>query len=420
MDGFVHISEGYAKNCVSSGTCSGAFTDTTGERAMGYYDQSFLNYYYYMASQFAVSDRWFSPMSTKSIPNRIATFTGGTTQGLVYDPGSNDHLPQLGINNIFQELDGSGVSWKIYYTVTQGFCSAGDPCGTGNANYPDTTFEILSYSFKYLYQNPGGAACTGTTKPSSVVGDTTNSFCIDPNHIAPISTYFTDIKNGTLPSFAFIESGSGLNDEHPGSGQSILTGQSQVANVVNSLMASPAWSSSVFFFSYDEGGGPYDHVPPVPGHSNQYTDAALGAIPDISSIAVNADTYNPCVAPGGVPTTHCDLGANNPGTNSGDAAAKFGFAAQLGFRVPNIVISPFTRKHYVSHIPMDHTAIIKFVENRFLGSTVHLTNRDAAQPDLLDFFDFTAKPWLTPPTPPAPVTPTSLGFDPCSPTLLGP
>jgi phospholipase C len=185
-------------------------------------------------------------------------------------------------------------------------------------------------------------------------------------------------------------------------------------------MASPSWSNSVFFLSYDEGGGPYDHVPPVPGHSNQNTDASLGAIPDISSIAVNPDTYNPCLPANGVPTTHCDLAGNVPGTNNGDAPAQFGFAAQLGFRVPNLVISPFTRKHYVSHIPMDHTAIIKFVENRFLGRSAHLTNRDAAQPDLLDFFDFTAKPWLTPPAPPAPATPTSLGYDPCTPALVGP
>ncbi len=57
MDGFVHNAEGYAKSCASSGTCSGNFTDLTGQRAMGYYDQGFLNYYYYMASQFALSDR---------------------------------------------------------------------------------------------------------------------------------------------------------------------------------------------------------------------------------------------------------------------------------------------------------------------------------------------------------------------------
>ncbi len=420
MDGFVHIAEGFAKSCASRGTCSGAFTDTTGERAMGYYDQSFLNYYYNLASQFAVSDRWFSPVSSKSVPNRIATFTGGTTQGLVFDPGNDDHLPQLNINNIFQELDASNVSWKIYYSTTQGYCTAGDPCGSGNANYPDTTFESLSYSFKYIYQNPSGAACTGTTKASSVVGDPTNSFCVDPNHIAPLTTYFTDIKNNTLPAFSFIESGSGLTDEHPGSDQSVLNGQSQVSTIINGLMTSPSWSSSVFFLSYDEGGGPYDHVPPVAGHSNQNTAAALGAIPDISAISVNPDTFNPCVPAGGVPTTHCDLTTGQPGSNVNDAPAKFGFAAQLGFRVPNIVISPFTRKHYVSHIPMDHTAIIKFVENRFLGSAAHLTNRDAAQPSLLDFFDFTAKPWLTPPALPAPATPTSLGFNPCSPTLMGP
>lgn len=421
MDGFVHDAEGYAKSCnATPGMCSGNFTDTTGERAMGYYDQGFLNYYYYMASQFAISDRWFSPVSSKSVPNRIATFTGGTTQGLVFDPGTNDHLPQLSINNIFEELQNAGVSWKIYYTVTQGFCVAGSSCGSGSANMPDTTFLSLAYSYNFVYANPSKAACTGTTKPSSVVGDTSNSFCIDPNHVAPLSTYYTDVKNNTLPSFAFIESGSGLNDEHPGSGQSILTGQAEVAKIVNALMTSPSWSSSVFFLSYDEAGGPYDHVPPVPGSSNKNTDASLGTIPDISSIAVNPDSYNPCVPSGGTPTLHCDLNASDPGAKSTDAAAKYGFAAQLGFRVPNIVISPFTRKHFVSHIPMDHTAVIKFVENRFIGASAHLTARDAAQPSLLDFFDFTNKPWATPPTPPTPVSPASLGYDPCLPQDVGP
>ena len=96
MDGFVHTAQGYATNCAQPGSgCSGQFTDTEGQRSMGYYDEDYLNYYYYMASQFAVSDRWFSPVASKSIDNRIATFTGGTTQGLVQDPGSNDKLPQL-------------------------------------------------------------------------------------------------------------------------------------------------------------------------------------------------------------------------------------------------------------------------------------------------------------------------------------
>lgn len=401
MDGFVHTAEGYAKSCASSGKCGGAYTDLTGERAMGYYDQDFLNYYYYMASQFAVSDRWFSPISSKSTPNRIATFAGGTTQGLAYDRGLDDHVGQEVSKTIFQELGDAGVSWKIYYQKT-------------SSNYPDTMLSQFSYGNNFLYHKTSTNSCTGTTQPSSVVGDSTNSFCIDPNHLAPISQYFTDLNNNTLPAFAFIEQGN--SDEHPGSNQSILNGQASVANIINKFMASSSWQNSVFFFAYDEGGGPYDHVPPVPGHSNQNTDSSLGSIPDISSIAVNPDGYNPCLPPTlGQYTLHCDLRSSSPGAHSGDAAAVYGFAAQLGFRVPNIIISPFTRKHYVSHTPMDHTAVIKFVENRFIGSSAHLTNRDAAQPNLLEFFDFNAVPWATPPTPPAPSTASA-----CYPASMGP
>jgi|HubBroStandDraft_1064217.scaffolds.fasta_scaffold43447_1 phospholipase C len=422
MDGFVHNAAGYANSCANGGgSCAGAFTDTNGQRTMGYYDQGFLNYYYYMASQFAVSDRWFSPVASKSIDNRIATFTGGTTQGLVRDPGGNDGLPQLNISNIFQELDAANVSWKIYYTVTEGYCLAEDECsGSAYDKYPATDFSNLTYSFQYLHENPSGAACAAPTQGSSVVGDASNSFCIDTSHIVPLSTYYSDLTDGTLPSFAFIEAGYANNDEHPGSGQSILQGQAQVANVVNAFMASPEWVNSVFFFSYDEGGGPYDHVPPVPGHSNENTDASLGTIPDIGTIAVNPDTYDPCLPAGGTPTLHCDLLSNYPGANASDAPAVNGFAAQLGFRLPNMIISPFTRKHYVSHTPMDHTAVIKFVENRFIGSSAHLTPRDAAQPNLLEFFDFATPQWATPPTPPTPVTEESLGYNPCTPTSMGP
>ena len=429
MDGFIHTAQNYASNCAASnGTrCSGTFTDLTGRRSMGYYDEGFLNYYYFMASQFSLSDRWFSPVSSKSIPNRIATFTGGTTEGLVFDPGNDDHLSQLNIPTIFQELDQSGVSWKIYYTVTQGACLDQTECAgrSASAKYPATEFGYFSYSYRYIYQNPNGAACVAPTQPSSVVGDTTNSFCVDPNHVAPMSTYFSDVANGTLPSFSFIEAGYGRNDEHPGSGQPVLQGQQQVSSVINSLMVSPSWKDSVFFFGFDEGGGPYDHVPPVQGHSNDKTTSALGStpvssIPDIQTISVNPDSYVPCLSPGGTQTLHCDLTLNDPGGHSTDAPAMQGFAAQLGFRIPNMVISPFTRKHFVSHTPMDHTAIIKFVENRFIGPSAHLTARDNAQPNLLEFFDFTTTPWATPPTPPTPVSNQSLGYDACTPQNMGP
>jgi phospholipase C len=416
MDGFVHIAENFGK----SGAGTGSFTDTQGKRAMGFYDQQFLNYYYFMASQFAVSDRWFSPISSKSTPNRIATMSGGTTQGLVRDPQKDDNFGALNITTIFEELDKASVSWKIYYSVTEDQCPTdSDECNTTAPNkFPATTFSDFSFAFKFLSTNPSHAACTPPKEGSQqAVGDPANAFCIDPTHIAPLSQFFTDLTNNTLPSYAFIEAAFGVSDEHPGSGQSILSGQAQVAKILNSFMASPSWPNSVFFWSFDEGGGPFEHVPPVPGHTNDNTDASLGVTTDISSIAVNADSFQPCPADGSV---HCDLQPNFPGTSPGDAPAQQGFAAQLGFRVPNMIVSPFTRRHFVSHTPMDHTAIIKFVESRFIGASAHLTNRDAAQPDLLEFFDFAAVPWKTPPTPPSPVTPQSLGSDPCHADNMGP
>jgi phospholipase C len=398
MDGFVHTAEGYAK----SGAGDGEFTDLAGKRAMAYYDQGILNYYYYMASQFAISDRWFTPVSSKSTPNRIATMTGGTTQGLVRDPFVDDRFTnQLSIKTIFQELDENSVSWKIYYSITAGGCTEEDgDCGaSGHSNdYPVTTFSDFSYSTKYLYENPSHAPCTAPTVGSQqAVGDASDAFCIDVNHIAPLDQYMQDVSNNALPSFAFIEAAYGHSDEHPGSGQSILKGQQAVADIVNALMHSSSWSSSVFFLSYDEAGGPFDHVPPVPGHSNDNSDSSFSSAPQISGIAVNADSYQPCLPPGGTPTLHCDLKPGDPGTDPRDAPAKQGFAAQLGFRVPNLVISPFARKHYVSHVPMDHTAVIKFVESRFINSGANLTHREATQPNLLDFFDFEKVPWSTPP-----------------------
>ena len=431
MDGFVHTAENFAKDDGGDGT----FTDLTGQRAMAYYSDTSvsgapeLNYYYFMASQFAISDRWFSPVSSKSTPNRIAVMTGGTTQGLVKDPFVDDNLPTLNIETIFQELDTAvpAVSWRIYYSLTEGGCDETDgDCGnTNNPNlFPVTSFSDFVYAGKYLYANPSQAACVPPTEGSlQAVGDTTNAFCIDPTHIAPLSQFFTDMTNGTLASFSYIEPAYGISDEHPGSGQSIFTGQAQIANILNQFMNSPSWADSVFFLSYDEGGGPHEHVPPVSGHSNDNTITAnmgylpLGNIPDIGSIAVNADTYEPCLANGLTATTHCDLQPTDPGAVATDAPAVEGFAAQLGFRLPNLVVSPFTRKHYVSHVPMDHTAVIKFVENRFISPSAHLTNRDAAQPNLLDFFDFTTIPWKTPPAASTIPVPPAVGST-CTPTTM--
>jgi phospholipase C len=161
-------------------------------------------------------------------------------------------------------------------------------------------------------------------------------------------------------------------------------------------MYSPSWGDSVFFLSFDEAGGPYDHVPPVPGKTNLYTSPDLAPLEgDIGAIAINPDNYRPCVPPGAQYNNHCDLRLTDPGAHPSDVAAQRGFAAQLGFRVPNLIISPFTRRHYVGHTAMDHTAVVHFLEQRW--GILPLTMRDRYQPTLYDFFDFSGKPWATPP-----------------------
>jgi len=67
-----------------------------------------------------------------------------------------------------------------------------------------------------------------------------------------------------------------------------------------------------------------------------------------------------------------------------------------------IVVSPFAKKNYVSHTVADYTAILKLIETRF--NIPPLTQRDAAQIDMTEFFDFQNVPWATPPNPPAQAT----------------
>jgi phospholipase C len=130
-------------------------------------------------------------------------------------------------------------------------------------------------------------------------------------------------------------------------------------------MNGPSWKDTIFILTFDEFGGFYDHVPPQP--------------------AVSPDGIGPV-----------DLLSGDVCTQVGGPTCDFVFT---GYRVPLIVISPFSKKNYVSHTVADNTAILKLIETRFNLSA--LTKRDAAQIDMTEFFDFVNEPWKTPPTPPA-------------------
>jgi len=195
-----------------------------------------------------------------------------------------------------------------------------------------------------------------------------------PNNIATIgienSDYQNDLANGTLPQVAIIEPASDAGyDEHPsdydGSPNDIQRGATYVSTLINGLMASSSWKDTAFIFTYDEFGGLYDHVSPQP--------------------AVSPDGIKPV-----------DLVPGDICTQTTGPTCDFVYT---GYRVPLIVISPYTKKNYVSHTVADTTAILKFIETRF--NVPPLTKRDAAQMDMTEFFDFDNPVWLTPPTPPA-------------------
>jgi phospholipase C len=316
LDGFVYNA---AKFAMDSG-----YTDTAGLRAMGYYDGSDLNYYYFMASNFATSDRWFSPIMDRTQLNRMYMFAA-TSQGYVYPPGTNpnDNAP-LTAPTIFDALQKAGISWKIYETD------------------PDST---------YLTQFAAYAP------PNAL-----------PANVVPAANFLTDAKAGQLPAVSFIEGGYGAVglpglDEHPDN--NVQAGAAYVSSLINGFMNSASWKDSVFILTYDEAGGLYDHVAP---HA-----------------AVNPDGIAPK-----------DLNPGDICTAGGGANCDFNIT---GFRVPMVVVSPFTKKSYVSHTVADYTAILKLIETRF--SLPALTQRDAAQMDMTEFFDFQGVPWATPPTPPA-------------------
>ena len=274
-----------------------AAEDPTGSRAMGYYTEQELPFYYALFSTFAIGDRYFAPTLTRTIPNRLYLLAGTSFGHIENDlPKASAEFSQ---RSIFNLLDEGGVSWKVYYSdlaVANEFASV---------------------------RNEAKA------------------------HVVPVAQYFADAQAGSLPQVAFIDpkfggSKNAHTDEHPPS--NVQVGEKFSSDVINALFGSPEWGASALFLTYDEHGGYYDHVAPP-------------AAP----------------APDDVP----------PPLARTDEAAGFD---HYGIRVPVVVVSPFARRSFVSHVVHDHTSILRFIETRF--GLPSLTARDAAADPMLEFFDF--------------------------------
>jgi phospholipase C len=110
------------------------------------------------------------------------------------------------------------------------------------------------------------------------------------------------------PKLAKVYNG---NDDHTGYADTQIS-EALVAEEINAITDSPYWSQSVIIITYDESDGLYDHV--------------------------------------------------QPRVRSYDAA---GLPLEQGPRIPTIVISPYAVAHGVSHVPSEHSSIIKFVDELF-------------------------------------------------------
>ena len=308
----------------NNGKMDGFFT-VDGKSALGYYNGSDIPYYYALADSFTLCGNYFCYQLGPTLPNRIALWTG-TTGGFT----RNHRIPRgiLTWPTIIDLLDDHHISWKCYNL------------GAGMGSTPEVEFINALPFFKRWFQ--------------------------DKRLYYREADYYNDLKEGSLPQVSYLISDA-FSSEHPP--LNIVSGEKKMAKVINALIQSNLWTSSVFFLTYDEGGGFFDHVPPP-----------------------QFDAYGP------------------------------------GMRVPTLVISPWVKRGYISGHLYEHNSLMKFLERRFglptLASVNHLfdnstpaENNDTALPgktygrparprdhlqqlgDFYEVFDFTQDPHYYPKLP---------------------
>jgi phospholipase C len=154
------------------------------------------------------------------------------------------------------------------------------------------------------------------------------------NVVLKYTQVLTDIANGQLAGVSWVIP-NGASSDHAGINDG--SGPSWVASVVNAIGNSSYWANTAIFITWDDWGGFYDHVAPPTPLINSY---------------------------------------------------------ELGFRVPLIVVSPYAKPAYISHVTHDFGSILKFIEGTF-GLPVVAPGAgyaDERADDLSDCFDFNQTP----------------------------
>ena len=277
-----------------------------GTLTMGYYTRADIPYYYARADAFTLCDGYHCSVMGPTHPNRLMQMSG------TIDPAGLAGGPVLETNGSPDAL--FSVHW-------------------------DTMPEVLEDAgISWKYYNPAGELYTiGAMRQLGITSDTVLPYFSQYEN--PASTLYqkaflptfpdqfvADVHAGTLPQVSWIAAPLGY-DEHPPSPS--FLGEWFTDQVLTTLVSNPeVWSKTVLFHMYDENDGFFDHVaPPVapPGTEDEYVT--------VSPLPADAQ------------------GIDGP--------------IGLGFRVPMVVVSPFSRGGHIQSATFDHTSQLRFLEERF-------------------------------------------------------
>jgi phospholipase C len=292
---------------------------------MGYYTREDIPIHYMLADKFTICDHYFCSVLGPTVPNRLYWLSA------TIDPEGQFGGPQLETPLIWPKFK---YSWEI---MPQALERAGvswkvyDSHDVGPINR--VLYNGLVSAFKQAANVGSGLWINGIT----------------PRY--PLS-FAADVASDSLPQVSWVI-GPVLESEHPA--LPVALGAVGIVNVLRILLSNPkVWAKTALIVSYDENGGFFDHVtPPTPpgGTHGEF----------ISQSIVN----------------------NVPG--SGGISGPIG----LGYRVPCLVISPYSRGGRVDSTVYDHTSQLRFIETRFGAEVPNLTPwRRASTGDMTNAFDF--------------------------------
>jgi phospholipase C len=309
-----------------------------GPATMGYYTRKDIPVHYALADAFTVCDHYFCSVLGPTDPNRLYWISG------TIDPDGTNGGPLLETPTLVPK---NKYSWKTYPEALQ---EAGVSWKVyTNKGIPIVSEAVLSGmlgAFKN-FQDPKSQLYQRGIRPTY------------PGNFA------IDVRNNALPAVSWIIP-SLLNCEHPALPPAF--GAQGIVQVLNILTSNPAvWEKTALIISYDENGGFFDHVAPPtapPGTPGEYV-----TVPDVNSVSDS-------------------MGIRGP--------------IGLGFRVPGLVISPYTRGGLVASDVFDHTSQLRLIETRFGVEVPNVSAwRRATVGDMTSAFNFAAAANATKPTLPS-------------------